>query len=342
MKVLVYFQPSPKLANCEGVRLRKKIKGALEINDFPYTTNVYDDYDVAHFMSTIDEKEIDIVKERNIPIVISALCAENDISASFLEYKNKDGQRLISIKPKTLKVLNKADLILVPTEDGASFLRENGVESEIRVCLPGNNISRFDFSREDEKELFYRYYKEDPRKPIIISFGEYNNNLEGLNTLCNAAKKHPEAMFYFVGYKDANKGLKFGDRRKISKAPKNVKCRENMPEDIYRSALMNAKILVVSSYKPAGVITLQDAMAAKCQIVARRSAIPFGLLEDGVTAYLAEFSETIASVISDCLDGKQQPTTEEAYKQIANRNLEVFGKELIKIYEELKKAHKEE
>ena len=60
-----------------------------------------------------------------------------------------------------------------------------------------------------------------------------------------------------------------------------------------------------------------------------------------MTAYLAEFTETISSIICDCLEGSQQPTTEEAYKKISLRTLEVFGKELIENYQEVIKTYNE-
>ena len=54
MKVLVSFNPGKKIDNFEGVRLRKCIKGALEIASIPYTTYIGDEYDVAHFISPRD------------------------------------------------------------------------------------------------------------------------------------------------------------------------------------------------------------------------------------------------------------------------------------------------
>ena len=48
MKVLVYFQPSPKHDNFEGARMRKTIKGALEVINVKHTSNIYDDYDVEN------------------------------------------------------------------------------------------------------------------------------------------------------------------------------------------------------------------------------------------------------------------------------------------------------
>ena len=67
MKVLVYFQPSPKHDNFEGARMRKTIKGALEVIGQKYTSNLYDEYDVAHFMSPEDESKLAVPLERKVP-----------------------------------------------------------------------------------------------------------------------------------------------------------------------------------------------------------------------------------------------------------------------------------
>lgn len=337
MKALVYFQPSLESIEFEGARVRKNIKGALEVNNIVYTTNVYDDYDVAYLMNVVDEKIIDIIKEKNVPVIVSALYAENDLEASFLEYKNKDGKRILVLKSKALRMLNRADLVLVPSKENVELLRLNGVASRIEVCEGGVNSSRFDFSRADEKELFYRYFREDPKKPLVVCFADYGNKLEGLSALIAAAKACPNVNFYFFGQKETKKKMGFFSYRKILHSPKNLKCREIMSEDIYRSAMINAKILVASSYKPIGVTIIQDAMAAKCQIIARKSAVFTDLIIDGETGYIGEFSETITSLIVDFLEGREQPTTEEAYKHISEYNLENYGLKLINYYKELTK-----
>ena len=92
MKVLVYFQPSSKHDNFEGARMRKTIKGALEVIGQAYTSNLYDDYDAAHFMSPDDENKLNIALERKIPIVVSALFGEDDPATRFLSSKTKKGK----------------------------------------------------------------------------------------------------------------------------------------------------------------------------------------------------------------------------------------------------------
>ena len=169
MKALIYFQPGSKYDNYEGTRMRKTIKGALEVVDMQYTSNIYDEYDVAHFISPNDESKMNLVLERGIPCIVSALFGEDDPSVSFLKYRrDKDGKRITTLRNRSIRMLNKATLVLVPSESAKEYLIENKIETPIEVCPPGVNLARFNFSRDDEKELFYRYFREDKNKKIRV------------------------------------------------------------------------------------------------------------------------------------------------------------------------------
>ena len=332
MKTLVYFQPSSKNDNFEGARMRKTIKGALEVVNSTYTSNILDDYDVAHFMSPDDENKLNIALERKVPVVVSALFGEDDPTTQFLMHKSKDGKRTTTLKAKALRMLNKANLVLVPTESARDFLIENGVNKPIEVCAPGVNLSRFNFSREDEKELFYRYFREDKNKKIVLAVGEYTNNMEGIHSLINAATKRTDTVFYYIGSEpfNANSGRA---KQIIKTAPRNVHFISILPDDIYRSLLLNADVFMLPGYHLAGFVSVEEAMAAKCQLIVRKSAMFSGFLKNEKTAYIAEFSETLTSLCLDYLDGKIKPTIEEAYQKISSQTLEKFGQQLLSIYE---------
>ena len=331
MKTLVYFQPLSKNDNFEGARMRKTIKGALEIINSQYTSNLYDDYDVAHFMSPDDESKLNIALERNVPVVVSALFGEDDPTTRFLNHKSKDGKRTNTLKLKALRVLNKANLVLVPSISAKEFLIENGVTSRIEVCIPGINLSRFNFSREDEKELFYRYFREDKNKKIVLAVGEYDN-LDGIHAFINAALKRDDTVFYYVGCESKlTKGQKF--KKLLKEAPKNVRFKFILPDDIYRSLLLNADVFMLPGYHLAGVVAIEEAMAANCQLIVRKSSIFPGFLKNESTAYIAEFSETLTSLCLDYLNNDIQPTTQEAYKQVSECSLKNFGDKLIDIYQ---------
>ena len=334
MKVLVYFQPSPKHDNFEGARMRKTIKGALEVIGATYTSNILDDYDVAHFMSPEDENKLNIVLERKIPVVVSALFGEADPSTRFLNYKSTDGKRITTIKPKALRMLNKADLILVPCKTGKDFLIANGVNRPIEICVPGVNLSRFNFSREDEKELFYRYFREDKDKKLVVALGEYAYNLEGIHAVINAAVKRPDVTFYYVG--DESFALTNRRSKKIIKSsPKNMHFIGIPTDDIYRSMLLNADVFMLPGYNYSGFISIEEAMASNCQLIVRKTAVCPEMFKNEKNAYIAEFSETLTSLCLDYLDGKIKPTTEEAYRKISLYSLENFGNELLNTYKTL-------
>ena len=334
MKVLVSFQPNKKASDFEGARLRKTIKGALEMVGTEYTTSIVERHDIVHLISPEDENKINDAKENGVPVVVSALYCEDDPLASYLEHKTtKEGVRVTELTSKALRFLNKADLILVPSPKARELLVDSGVTSDISIALPGINMSRFDFSREDEKSLFYRYFRADPKKKLVIGLGEYDMEMDGINAFINAAKANPDALFYYIGRETipgVYNSLKI--KRMIFSAPKNLKFITILPDDIYRSALLNAKVFVIPCYKTAGVVSIMDAMAAKCQIIARKQAVFPDILIDGKTAYLGEFSETITSLIKDCLEDKIKPTIEEAHTFVSKCNLRATGEQLRWFY----------
>ena len=309
MKALIYFQPGNKYDNYEGARMRKTIKGALEVVDMQYTSNIYDEYDVAHFISPDDESKMNLVLERGVPCVVSALFGEDDPSVSFLKYRrDKDGKRVTTLRNRSLRMLNKATLVLVPSESAKRYLIENKVETPI-------------------------YFREDKNKKIVLAVGEYDN-LGGIHAFINAALKRDDTVFYYVGYE--SKAAKSSKVKKIIKeAPKNVRFKFILPDDIYRSLLLNADVFMLPGYNLAGVISIEEAMAAKCQLIVRKSSIFAGTLKNESTAYIAEFSETLTSLVLEYLNGDVQPTIQEAYNEISKNSLKSFGEKLINIYKSI-------
>ena len=331
MKVLVSFKPNRKFDRFEGSRMRKTIKGALEILNIPYTDSGVDYYDVAHLISPEQDGEMNDIIDSGAPVVVSALYTEDDPVASYLEMDRKSKKSVLTMKAQ--KFLNKADLVLVPCVEAKELLISSGVTSPIEICHPGVNMSRFDFSKQEEREIFYRYYREDKNKKLVIAVGEYKGRMEGLSSFIGAARKSPNAVFYYIGKTTASMKLNLKLNKIFSSAPKNVKFVDVPPDDIYRSALLNADVFMIPGYKISGVTSIVEAMAAKTQIIARKSTVFKGILQDGETAHLAEFSETLASLTRDYLDGKIKPTTTSAYQHICNHTLKAFGDELQKQYQ---------
>ena len=149
--------------------------------------------------------------------------------------------------------------------------------------------------------------------------------------MINAAIKRPDVTFYYVG--DESFALNSSRSKKIIKnAPKNMHFVGIMPDDIYRSMLLNADVFMLPGYNFSGFISVEEAMAANCQLIVRKTAVCPDTLRNEQTAYIAEFSETLTSICLDYLDDKIKPTIEEAYQKISSHNLENFGAELVNFY----------
>lgn len=335
MKALVYFQNKKRNSIFEGARLRKSIKGALEMVEVEHTSNLLDTFNIIHLISPNDEKVVDEAKEYHVPVVASAFYAEDDPDASYIDEIINDKGKTSVLKPKALKFLNKVDLILVPSEANIEFLKNNGVTTMAKVVKPGVNMSRFDFSREDEKEIFWRYFREDKGKKLVFAVGEYDRNMTGINSFINAAKKCPNSLFYYFGQMKKSTELNLKFKKFIKSTPKNVHFISDVPDDVYRSAMLNADVFMIPGYRNAGVVSIYEAMAAKCQIIARKSAVFKGIIDEGVTAQVGEFSETLSSLVKDCLENKIKPTTTKAYEVVSSMTLTKFGNELKNIYMDL-------
>ncbi|MCQ2776127.1 MAG: glycosyltransferase [Bacilli bacterium] len=333
MKVLVQFEPN-NLDYFDGTRMRKTIKGGLELMDVQHTSTIMDTYDIAHFISPDDEAKIHYALETRTPIVVSALYTEDDENARFLEHKIRaDGKRKTYLKPKALKMLNNANVVLVPTESSRDMLINFGVTTEIKVCPLGVNLARFNFSRIDEKEIFLRYFGENGNRKIVLAMSSLTTKKEGINTFINAATANPETNFYYIGSCEDSR-LKKSLRRYIKKAPKNAHFIGALTDDLHRSALLNADLVLFPGYTPTGITSVYEAMAAKCQLVAREETVPNDLFINGENCYIGKFSETLVSLVSDYLSGKMQPTIENAFNQVSKCTLEKFGRNLVKIYKE--------
>ena len=332
MRVLVYFRPKEKFDNFEGARLRKTIKGALEINNIEYTTREVDRYDIAHFISPMDENKINSCLENHIPVVLSALYCESDLEASYLEYVTKKDKRTVVLTPRAEKVLNKVNLVLVPTKEAKEFLVESGIRTPIEVVTTGVNLSRFNFLREDEKDIFYRYYREKREKRLVVSIGSYDN-VDGVSAFIKTAKLNPDCLFYYFAQRNVKLNFKY--RMIIRKSPKNCHFVDIPEDDIYRSALINSDLFMYNGYDTAGIVSILEAMAAQTEIVIRNQPLFADILVNEKTCYIGQYSETLTAIACDYLDDKIYPTKEEAFKYASTQGIDVVGERLKDIYEKL-------
>ena len=55
MRILIHFDPGPSKDAFLGTRLRKNIKGALELQNIVWVDSIYAKADICHLLSPLDE-----------------------------------------------------------------------------------------------------------------------------------------------------------------------------------------------------------------------------------------------------------------------------------------------
>ena len=121
----------------------------------------------------------------------------------------------------------------------------------------------------------------------------------------------------------------------MKRVPSNLKFKKIPNDDVYRSALVNAKTYVYCGYDIIGAVSLMEAMASKNEIIVRKQELYDDLLIDGTTCHVGEFSETISTLIDDVIKGNLYPTAENAFKLAITYGIDSLSKQLNEIYSTL-------
>jgi len=331
MKVFVHFQPRVLKDVYEGMRLRKNIKGALELSNIEIAKNSIDNYDVAHFLSIADEMKINDAIELGKPVVFSALMCESDPVAKITETTH-DGE--IRLSSRALRILNKVHVVIVPNKTGLDFLVAQGVKTKIVILSPGVNIARFEKNDQLEAELFYRYFRLNKNAKTVVAFGQYDSK-EEIRNIVEIAKACPEFKFLYFGQAKHLIFLPGKIRRLFRKSPKNLKFNPIIPEDVYRSVMMNASVFLIVNRRKYNAITMLDAVAAKCQIIGLGPIEYSAKVLDKGYAYIADTLPAVASDLKKFFAGELPSKSAKAYTIAKAESLTEIGKELERIYSSL-------
>ena len=321
MKPCIYFSPKASKDNFEGARLRKNLKGALEIKNIEYAKSIFDSYDLIHFISLDDETKIDDALENNKKVVFSALNCENDPTARTLTYKI-GGVAELSVK--AVRVLNKVDHIFVPSEKARDYLVENDVVSPISILTPGVNLSRFVLTGDASDNVFFDYNQIERGTKYIVSIGTYEKK-EQLLKIIEIAKLCPKYMFFFIGVEGKERKL-----FKIKNIPSNLRLLPVLNDEIYCSMMKNASIYLVLNLRSASPLTILDSMASKTQLISATSEELIYLNE--TRAHACSTLEDTARAINLYMEGNLPSTINEAYEFAKENSLANLGETLEKEY----------
>ncbi len=335
MKPYIYFEEKDEIS-FEGVRLRKNLKGALELAGVNYAPSFLAMPDILHIIAPVKEAIIEEAKEIEAKIVVSALYGSRDKSCTFLE-NGKNGPELTKAGSKTLEA---ADLIFVPNEACKNYLIDEGIETPITSLTPGVNLSRFDNADDVEKEVFSRYSSLRENQKYIISCGDYKD-IEAIRRLSMVAKEFPEIRFFYFGLKNGKYASANTRRRYSLIYGRNITFMSLVEDDVYRSGMSGALAYLSLSSLPDFIPTL-EAMSAKVPVfeIARNR---FGNLSiDGRTGNVCENEREIVERLTLLCQNEGKPTIIEAYDYAKKASLRVLGEKLVQNYESILNAKEQE
>lgn len=328
MKILIHFDPGVKKDIYEASRLRKNIKGALELNNIAWVNSIYDSPDACHILSPDDERFAREVKKDGIPLVVSALYCEGDPSASFTSRGIFDSE--LSITSKAKKTLELADVILTPSSSAKNVLEKEFPLKEIKVITPGVNPLRFE-KLDPIYEAGFRHYERFPQEvKYFITIGEYNDK-KTLNSLRNLAILNPDYLFFFIGGDYGGKSSSLNKANK--KNPKNLMFLPILPDDLYRSAISGAQGFIYFDTMSFSSLVCLEVLSSKTPIFA------IGARDDANRITRSFINIDSVEMFSKTLSSITPPELEEAimsgYRIAKENSLKNLGMTLKKIYDSL-------
>ena len=333
MRVMIHFQNNPAHDSLEGVRLRKILKGECERNDIVWVDSKYANPDIAHFISSKDISILQRFSKNGSKTVVSALYAEHEIEDNFLVY---DRLGRIELKKSGKRMLNEADLVLVPSIAAKKLLIDSGITSEIKVAPPVVNAERFDVD-ELEKQLFLRYFGVSPERKYILVTGNFKERRK-INLVRGLAKAFPRIRFYFFGNATASSDPLI--RHYKNRATDNLKFSRILSDDVYRSAMIHASAYLVISPLPDG-IGIMEAFASKTPVIALGNQTLNPNLIDGITATICPTEKELIEALGLIEKGEEFNTTISAFAIASRNSLERGGATLKANYEKLLEIEKE-
>jgi glycosyltransferase involved in cell wall biosynthesis len=330
MKILVYYNPGLKNDCFEGTRIRKNIKGSLELNSVSWVESLFALPDILHLLSPEDEAKAHDAKEEGLKVVVSCGYAEDDPYARFFS-KDNEGKHLI--KGKSERILEGADLIFVPSEAIRNALIAAGIKNpHVRVVSPGVNPVRFEKSGKVEQEIFYRYMRLSPTQKYVVSVGNYDESAK-IESLEKIASNAPKTKFFFFGVGKYGRVSGSFLKKLNHEAPSNCHFSDVLEDDVYRSAIMSASVYLSNPAVGDDSLVSLEAMAGKTQIIVLGRPLEKSFLIDKTNCYCCDKEEKAAKAIESYCLGNLAPTIIEGYKTAKANSLSLVGSQLKAYYE---------
>ena len=332
MKILLYTE-NEKLVRKSG--LGKAIKHqmkALELTGIEYTTNPKDNFDILHINTYFPYSyELAVkAKKEGKKIVYHAHSTEEDFRNGFVFSK----QVSPLFKKWLIKCYSLGDVIVTPTQYSKRILESYGINRKIYAISNGIEINKFKHNEELGKKFreTYGYQKEDK---IVIGIGLYIER-KGIVDFVELAKRMPEYKFIWFGFSPLSAATKCV-RDAVNTKLDNLIFAGYVESEMIIGAMSGCDVYIFPTLEETEGIPIVEACACKCKAIIRDIPVFDEWLKDGINVYKAKNVDEFEIKIKKVINNELPDLTEEAHKVAEERSLEIVGKQLKEVYEEVLK-----
>lgn len=334
MKVLLYTENERVVGKSGlGKAIKHQMK-ALELAGVEYTLDKKSkDYDILHINTYFPASYLMVkkAKKQGKRIVYHAHSTEEDYRNGFILAK----QTSKLFKKWLVRCYKMGDIIVTPTEYSKKLLDGYGMNRKIYAISNGIEIGKF---KRDKKagEMFRKTYGFSKEDKVIIGIGLYIER-KGIVDFVELAKRMPEYKFIWFGYSPlavATKEVQKAVRTKLD----NLIFAGYVEPEMIIGAMSGCDLYLFPTFEETEGIPAIEACACKCKALIRDIPVFDGWLEDGVNIYKAKDIDEFQEKIPKIINGELPNLTDAAYKVAVDRSLEVVGKKLKSVYEEVMKG----
>lgn len=283
MKVLLYTE-GEKLFSKSG--LGKAIKHqmkALESQNIEYTTDIKEDYDIAHinYYGPNSFALAKIAKKKGKKVVYHAHSTEEDFKNGFIFCK----QISPAFKKWLIKCYSLGDVIVTPTPYSKRLLESYGITNKIYDISNGIELDKFKHSEALRKKFREDYNIKNDEK-VIIGIGLYIER-KGIVDFVELARRLPEYKFIWFGYSPIQAATK-EVRKAVTTKLDNLLFAGYVEQQVIIEAMNGCDLFLFPTYEETEGIPIIEACACKTNSIVRDIPIFEDWLEDGVNVYKAK------------------------------------------------------
>ena len=175
--------------------------------------------------------------------------------------------RRFVIKESILKIYKKADEILLFSQEGEKFLKDNGIDKKTTILPLSFNKKKRELS-DIEKKVFRKNYQYDENADIVVSLCPFIDK-EEFTLYDSLARNIPSKQFIFFGYNDRDQVKKSLQERLISSS--NVTYLDYLPSELYESMLFSSSSVFINSSFLSYPTVLADMISMNKKVVSRET-----------------------------------------------------------------------